>query len=104
MRVPAGSAHPRCRAQSLVTYRMYVTDHSVQPQELLGRERLTALQHLARSWIGVSHLAPLLIGEREHVEHEELIDLTRVEEIARALRCDARIVVQDDRRGEHRVV
>ena len=38
----------------------------------------------------------------EDVQHEQLVDLAAVEEVARALRRDLRVVVEDDRRGEQR--
>ena len=63
-----------------------------------GRERLGALEDLARARVGVAHLGLLLVGEAEDVEHEQLVDLAAVEQVARALGRDPRVVREDDRR------
>ena len=45
----------------------------------------------------------LVVGQRQHAQGEDLVDLGRVEHRAGALRRDRRVVVQDDRRGQHDV-
>ena len=66
-------------------------------------QRLGALEDLARARVGVAHLGLLLVGQAEDVEHEHLVDLAAVEQVAGALGRDPRVVLEDDRRGEHRV-
>ena len=71
-------------------------------QLLLG-EALRALEDLARPRVGVPHLGLLRVREGEDVQHEQLVDLAAVEQVARALGGDARMVLEDDRRGENGV-
>ena len=65
-------------------------------------EALRALEDLARPGVGVAHLGLLRVGEGEDVQDEQLVDLPAVEEVARALGGDARVVLEDDRRGQER--
>ena len=46
----------------------------------------------------------LLVGQREHPEGQDLVDLGGVAQVARALGGDLRVVVEDDRRRQHHVV
>ena len=55
-------------------------------------ERRAALEDLARARVGGAHLGLLLLGQREHVEDQQLVDLARVEQVARALGRDPRVV------------
>ena len=61
-------------------------------------------EQFGRTRVDRGHLALLLVGQRHDPEREHLVDLGAVEETARALGCNLGIVVEDDRRGEHRVV
>ena len=80
-----------------------LADRAVQAHQLLRRERLGALEDLARARVGRAHLGLLLVGQAEDVEDEHLVDLAAVEEVARALGRDPRVVLEDDRRGQQRV-
>ncbi len=51
--------------------------------------------------VGRRGLSLLEVGQRQDPKREDLVDLGRVEEIAGALGGDLRVVVEDDRRGEH---
>ena len=62
---------------------------------------LGAFQHPAGALVGFAHLALLFVGQGHDAQRKNLVDLGAVEEIARALGRDLRIVVEDDRRGEH---
>ena len=46
----------------------------------------------------------LLVGQGQHPQGQDLVDLGGVVEVARALRRHLRVVVEDDRRGQHDVV
>ena len=65
----------------------------------LLRQRLGALEDLPRARVGVAHLGLLGVGQAEDVEHQHLVDLAAVEQVARALGRDPRMVLEDDRRG-----
>ena len=58
----------------------------------------------ARLRIGRPHLGLLRVGHREDVQDEQLVDLAAVEQVAGALGRDPRLVLEDDRRGEHGAV
>ena len=47
------------------------------------------------------HLALLLVGQRQDPQRQDLVDLGAVEQVARALGRDLRVVVEDDRRRQH---
>ena len=49
------------------------------------------------------HLALLLVGQRQDPQRQDLVDLGAVEQVAGLSGAISRIVVEDDRRGEHRV-
>ena len=51
-----------------------------------------------------AHLGLLLVGQRHDREPQQPVDLAAVVQVARALGGDPRVVLEDDRRGEHRVV
>src|SRR5207245_9400715 len=78
-----------------------LADGAVQPRHLLRREPLGALDEATRAGVALG-LALLLLGEREDAQREDLVDLRGVEEVARTLRGDLRMVVQDDGRRQHR--
>ena len=65
-----------------------LADRAVQAHELLRRERLGALEDLARARVRRAHLRLLLVGQAEDVEDQHLVDLAAVEEVARALGRD----------------
>ena len=56
----------------------------------------------AASCSSISARSP--VAQRVHVQHERLLDLRVVEEVAAALRSDPRMVREHDRRAEHHVV
>ncbi len=51
-------------------------------------------------WIGGPGLRLLLVGQQHGAQREDLVDLRRVVQVARALRRHLRMVREDDRRGE----
>jgi hypothetical protein len=78
-------------------------DRPVQPHELLVGQGFGALEQGSRAVVDVAHRPLLVIGQGEDAEGEDLVDLGGVEQVAGALGGDLRIVVEDDRRREHRV-
>ena len=62
----------------------------------------SSISRTAGSLLG--DLVALVVAEREHVQQQRLLDLGGVEQVAAALGRDLRVVGQDDRRAEHRVV
>src|SRR4028119_1342391 len=78
-----------------------VPERPVQPHELLRREGLAPLQDLLPPRVGGTHLLLLLVREVQDVQDEHLVDLGPVEEVARALRRDLGVVVEDDRGRQH---
>src|SRR5918911_499387 len=78
-----------------------LADGPVEPHQLRLRERLGPVEDLARPRIRLAHLPLLLVGEREDVQDQQLVDLAAVEEVARALGRDLRVVGENDRRAEH---
>ena len=62
------------------------------------------LDHLAHGGVLLLDLGALGVAECLHVQHERLLDLGVVEEVAAALGRDLRMVGQDDRGAEHHVV
>ena len=54
--------------------------------------------------LSVARACALLgVGQRQRAQRQDLVDLGRVEQVARALGRHLRVVVQDDRRGQHQV-
>ena len=53
--------------------------------------------------VGGGHFLLFGIGHRQDAQGQDLVDLGAVEQIARAFRGDLRVVVENDRRGQHRV-
>src|SRR5919205_3463064 len=99
------SGLPSCsrKKSTLLPQHPELPDGPVQVHELLGREGLAPLQDLPRARVGGAHLLFLLVREGEYVKDEQLIYLRPVEQVARALRGDLRVVVEDDRGREHPV-
>ena len=80
-----------------------LADRPVQAHQLvLGVAPRCARGSRARGVRG-AHLGLLLVGQAEDVQHEQLVDLAAVEEVAGALGGDPRMVLEDDRRGQQRV-
>lgn len=75
----------------------------MQTFQNLGRHRVRQLDHGGRPLVGTPGLAFLLVGEGRGAQREDLVDLGGVVERAGALRRDGRMVLQDDRRGQHEV-
>ena len=75
----------------------------MQSRPDLRREVVEAVDDLGRPGVGAPGLRLLLVGEGEHTQAEDLVDLGGVEEVADALRGDLRLVVEDDRRRQHDV-
>ena len=73
---------------------------AVQAVEQLRRQVVAAIDDLRRARVGGARLALLGVGERHRAQREDLVDLGGVEEIARALGRDLRVVREDDRRRE----
>ena len=78
-------------------------DRAVQSLPHLGRHVVEAVDDRGGARIGAAGLGLLVVGQRQHAQREDLVDLGRVEQVARALGRDRRVVVQDDRRRQHDV-
>src|SRR5215218_11090109 len=96
------SSYSRKKSSILRPQHPDITEGAVQSHEFLRRERLTPLQYLPPPRVGGAHLFFLLVREVEDVQDEHLVDLGPVEQVAGALGCDLRIVVEDDRGREQR--
>ena len=73
---------------------------AVQPLQLGRRHLLAAVDDRRRARIRGPGLRLLLVGQRQHAQGQDLVDLGRVEHRTGALRGDRGVVVQDDRRRE----
>src|SRR4028118_617091 len=78
-----------------------VPESPVQPHELLRREGLAPLEDLPPPRVGGAHLLLLLVREVQDVQDEHPVDLGPVERVARSLRRDLGVVVEDDRGRQH---
>ena len=78
-------------------------DRAVQPRPHLGRHVVAAVDDRRRPRIGAARLGLLVVGEGQHPQREDLVDLGRVVEVAGALGRDLGVVVEDDRRRQHHV-
>src|SRR5262245_29772931 len=88
IRMAAGAARFRSlsrRIGSASRDDAWVAQDAVQPHDVLDGQSGAALDDLPRAGIARHGLAPFVVGEAQHVEHEHLVDLGGVEEIARAL-------------------
>ena len=70
---------------------------AVQREDLGRRGRGGALDHGAHRGVVALDQRALVVGEREHVQQQRLLDLGAVEEIAAALGRDLRVLGQHDR-------
>jgi hypothetical protein len=77
-----------------------VAHDAVQPLQLRGRELLAPVDDRRRAGVGGAGLCLLVVGQGQHAQREDLVDLGGVEHRDRALRGHRRVVGQDDRRGE----
>ena len=75
----------------------------MEPSPQLGRHVVAAVDDGGGPRIGAACLRLLVVGQGQHAEREDLVDLGRVVQIAGALGSDLRLVVEDDRRREHDV-
>jgi hypothetical protein len=75
----------------------------VQAHQFLAGVGLCMLQQIAAPRIERGHRRLLFVGEGQDAEREQLVNLRVVEQIGGAFRGDLRVVVEDDRRGKHRV-
>ena len=75
--------------------------HAVQPAELPAVQRFRACQQGPHALIQTGGLASFFLGQRQDAQAQDLVDLGAVEKIARALRRDLRIIVKNDRSGQH---
>ena len=69
----------------------------------LGRHVVDPVDDRRRPLVGRPGLALLGLGEGHGAQGQDLVDLGGVEQVARALGGDGRVVVEDDRRGQHGV-
>ena len=69
----------------------------------LGRHVVAAVDDGGRPHVGAPRLGLLALGQGEHPQGQDLVDLGRVVEIAGALGRHLRVVVEDDRRRQHHV-
>src|SRR5215212_3791120 len=100
----SGAGLPSCsrkKSTLLLPQHPDIPEGPVQLHKFLRRQRLAPLQDLPRPRIGGPHLLLLLVREGHDVQDEQLIDLGPVEQVARALRGDLGIVIEDDGGGEH---
>jgi hypothetical protein len=58
---------------------------------------------LARAFVGGCRFALLPIGHRHDAKRQQLVNLGRIEEIARAFGSNHRVVVQNNRRRQHQI-
>src|SRR3984957_14649597 len=87
-----------------VLYRWtHSTQDSMELQELFLRQGLGSLQNLPSALVAITHLAFFIFGQGQNSQSENLVDLGAIEQIARAFGCNLRVVVQDDRRRQHRI-
>src|SRR4029077_13540845 len=98
------SPMPSHGSRSLISVPPQLANGAVELHHLVLRHVLGALEHGPGAGVGGAHLLLLRVGEGEDAEGEQLVDLARVEEVARALRGDLDVILEDDRRGEHGVV
>ena len=70
----------------------------------LRRHVVAAGHDLRCPWVGAACLGLLVVGQRQHPEGEDLVDLGGVAQVTGALRGDLRMVVEDDRRGQHEII
>ena len=75
----------------------------MQPVEQLRWQVVHPVDQLGRAVVGGPCLALLLVGQRHRAQGEDLVDLRAVEQVSRALGRDCGVVVEDDRRAQHRV-
>jgi hypothetical protein len=69
----------------------------VHPFQHLRRKVVEALEQFGRAGIGGAGFAFLLIGQGQSAQRQDFVDLGGIEQVASALRCDSRVVIQDDR-------
>ena len=71
--------------------------------EELGGNRVDPVDERRGSRIRGARGLLLVVGERHRAQRQDLVDLGSVEQLARALGRDLRVVVEDDRRRQHDV-
>jgi hypothetical protein len=76
----------------------------MEVEDLVGRHRERAVDHLLHRGVLVLDLGALAGAQRVHVQDERLLDLGVVEEVAAALRGDLRVIGEHDRPADHHVV
>ena len=69
----------------------------------LRSQPLHAIQQRRQPGLGRAHLCLLPVGQRQHAQREDLVDLGRVEEILRALGRDRGMIAEDHRRADHQI-
>ena len=75
----------------------------MQLHEMLGRKRFGPFEDAAGALVAAAHGALFFVRQRQDAQREDLVDLGAVEKVARTLRRDLRIVVENDGRREHGV-
>ncbi len=68
-----------------------------------SRHVFSAFEDAAGAVVGLAHFALFLFRERKDAQGKDLVDLCGVEEISCAFRGYLRMVVKDDRGGQHRI-
>ncbi len=76
------------------------SDRAVQAGPDLGWHVVAAVDDGGRSRVGAPGLGLLLVGEGEHAQGQDLVDLGGIAEVPGALGRHGRMVVEDDRRGQ----
>ena len=90
-------------AGSEIDLRARTPQGAVQPAELRWGQGLDPFEQGAGMAVGGGHLLLFGIGHRQNAQGQDLVDLGAVEQIAWAFGGDLRVVVKNDRRGQHRV-
>ena len=62
-----------------------------------------SFEHFAGAFVGITHLALLVIGHGHDAQGKNFVDLRPVEQVARTFRRNLRVIVKNDGRGKHGV-
>src|SRR5579862_1247824 len=100
----AGSGSSGFHSLVMVINLPQATNRSMSARQLLACRLLGSFQQATYTIVRSSHFALLFVGQRHHAKGQHLVHFRAIEEIARALRRNLRIVIKNDRRTQHHVV
>src|SRR6202030_4464326 len=80
-----------------------VPKRTVKSGHLSCGQRFRSLKKSASTIVDGSHVALLVVRQGEDTQGKDFVDLGCVKEIARTFRCHFRIIVEYNRRRQHRV-